>query len=128
MILANQPSLCYSDRTQVFFFGVSERQGGTPRSTYKISATAGETAWPCETTPTPMLPLSVDLIGAPLSRCALIHHHRPDLLDWDLLPKNEPHKCAQIAFDIAARELNVPVSAPVPPYTVTALSVVPATS
>ncbi|POW05985.1 hypothetical protein PSHT_10567 [Puccinia striiformis] len=40
-----------------------------------------------------------------LALCALIHHHRPDLIDWDSLPKADRHTCTQMAFDIAANSL-----------------------
>lgn len=43
-----------------------------------------------------------------LALCALIHHHRPDLLDWDKLPRGDPHACTQMAFDIAAASLGIP--------------------
>ncbi|KAH9442593.1 hypothetical protein Pst134EA_031814 [Puccinia striiformis f. sp. tritici] len=43
-----------------------------------------------------------------LALCALIHHHRPDLIDWDSLPKADRHTCTQMAFDIAANSLGIP--------------------
>ncbi|WAQ88391.1 hypothetical protein PtA15_9A518 [Puccinia triticina] len=43
-----------------------------------------------------------------LALCALIHHHRPDLIDWDNLPRGDQHACTQMAFDIAATSLGVP--------------------
>ncbi|KAA1132531.1 hypothetical protein PGTUg99_012530 [Puccinia graminis f. sp. tritici] len=41
-----------------------------------------------------------------LALCALIHHHRPDLIDWDSLPRGDRHACTQMAFDIAATSLD----------------------
>lgn len=43
-----------------------------------------------------------------LALCALIHHHRPDLIEWDSLPRGDRHACTQIAFDIAATSLGIP--------------------
>ncbi|PLW49023.1 hypothetical protein PCASD_05055 [Puccinia coronata f. sp. avenae] len=43
-----------------------------------------------------------------LALCALIHHHRPDLIDWDNLPRGDRHACTQMAFDIAATSLGIP--------------------
>jgi len=43
-----------------------------------------------------------------LALCALIHHHRPDLIEWDTLPRGDRHACTQIAFDIAATSLGIP--------------------
>ncbi|MBW0513188.1 hypothetical protein O181_052903 [Austropuccinia psidii MF-1] len=43
-----------------------------------------------------------------LALCALIHHHRPDLLNWDTLPHNDKHACTRMAFDIAATKLGIP--------------------
>lgn len=68
-----------------------------------------------------------------LSRCALIHRHRPDLIDWDGLDKvclsltyfytdselqhgwltsmqSDAAGNTQIAFDIASEHLGIPVS------------------
>lgn len=43
-----------------------------------------------------------------LYSCALIHRHRPDLLDWDKLDKSDPHDCTRLAFTIAQQHLNIP--------------------
>ncbi|UZJ56823.1 hypothetical protein CBS101457_006143 [Exobasidium rhododendri] len=43
-----------------------------------------------------------------LAFCALIHRHRPDLLNYDTLQKSDPHACTQLAFDIAQRHLGIP--------------------
>jgi hypothetical protein len=43
-----------------------------------------------------------------LAFCALIHRHRPDLLNYDTLPKEDPHACTRIAFDIAQKHLGIP--------------------
>ena len=40
--------------------------------------------------------------------CALIHRHRPDLLDWDKLDKSDPRVCTRLAFTIAQQHLNIP--------------------
>jgi hypothetical protein len=45
------------------------------------------------------------------SSCALIHRHRPDLIDWDSLPK-DPSSAAgnmRLAFKIADEHLGIPV-------------------
>lgn len=43
--------------------------------------------------------------------CALIHRHRPDLLDWDALPKDPSASEANVklAFKIAEQHLGIPV-------------------
>lgn len=43
-----------------------------------------------------------------LAFCALIHRHRPDLLDFDALDKSDRHYNTQLAFDIAAEHLDIP--------------------
>jgi hypothetical protein len=43
-----------------------------------------------------------------LAFCALIHRHRPDLLNYDSLPKSDPHACTRLAFDIAQKHLGIP--------------------
>ncbi|KAF9188664.1 hypothetical protein BGZ51_000403 [Haplosporangium sp. Z 767] len=43
-----------------------------------------------------------------LAFCALIHRHRPDLLDFDSLDKSDRHYNTQLAFDIAAEHLSIP--------------------
>ncbi|KAG0239019.1 hypothetical protein BGW41_007966 [Actinomortierella wolfii] len=43
-----------------------------------------------------------------LAFCALIHRHRPDLLDYDALDKSDRHGNTQLAFDIAQEHLNIP--------------------
>ncbi|PPQ80403.1 hypothetical protein CVT25_001716 [Psilocybe cyanescens] len=43
-----------------------------------------------------------------LALCALIHCHRPDLLDYDKLDKNDRHGNTRLAFKIAAEHLNIP--------------------
>lgn len=42
-----------------------------------------------------------------LALCALIHHHRPDLLDFDSLNKADRHKNLQLAFDVAEQHLGI---------------------
>ncbi|CAF0858942.1 unnamed protein product [Brachionus calyciflorus] len=43
-----------------------------------------------------------------LAFCALIHRHRPDLIDYDKLNKDEPLKNLNLAFDIAEKHLDIP--------------------
>ena len=43
-------------------------------------------------------------------RCALIHCHRPDLLDYDKLDKADKHANTRLAFRIAEEHLGIPVS------------------
>jgi len=43
-----------------------------------------------------------------LGFCALIHRHRPDLIQYDQLSKDDPAKNLQLAFDVAEKELGIP--------------------
>jgi len=43
-----------------------------------------------------------------LAFCALIHRHRPDLIDYDKLSKEDPVKNLNLAFDIAEKHLDIP--------------------
>ncbi|KAG6853929.1 hypothetical protein C0991_012420 [Blastosporella zonata] len=43
-----------------------------------------------------------------LALCALIHRHRPELLDYDKLDKADRHGNTRLAFTIAAEHLNIP--------------------
>ncbi|KAG0007890.1 hypothetical protein BGZ80_004115, partial [Entomortierella chlamydospora] len=43
-----------------------------------------------------------------LAFCALIHRHRPDLLDFDSLDKSDRHGNTQLAFDVASEHLDIP--------------------
>ncbi len=43
-----------------------------------------------------------------LALCALLHRHRPDLLDWDALPHGDAHACTRLAFALAAEHLGIP--------------------
>jgi len=43
-----------------------------------------------------------------LAFCALIHRHRPDLLDYDPLDKNDAAKNLELAFDVAEKHLGIP--------------------
>lgn len=43
-----------------------------------------------------------------LALCALIHRHRPDLLDYNALPKHDAHACTSIAFRVAQQHLGIP--------------------
>jgi hypothetical protein len=42
--------------------------------------------------------------------CALIHRHRPELLDWDCLDKSDKRANTELAFRVAERSLGIPVS------------------
>ena len=43
-----------------------------------------------------------------LAFCALIHRHRPDLLDYSKLSKDNPLDNLNLAFDIAEKYLDIP--------------------
>jgi hypothetical protein len=43
-------------------------------------------------------------------RCALIHRHRPELLDWNRLDKTDRRTNTQLAFTVAEQSLGIPVS------------------
>uniref|UniRef100_A0A914XJU8 Alpha-actinin, sarcomeric n=1 Tax=Plectus sambesii TaxID=2011161 RepID=A0A914XJU8_9BILA len=43
-----------------------------------------------------------------LAFCALIHRHRPDLLDYDKLNKGDPIHNLNLAFDVAEKHLDIP--------------------
>lgn len=43
-----------------------------------------------------------------LAFCALIHRHRPDLLNYDSLDKSDKHACTRTAFDVAQQHLGIP--------------------
>jgi len=43
-----------------------------------------------------------------LAFCALIHRHRPDLLDYSMLSKDDPLHNLNLAFDIAEKHLDIP--------------------
>ncbi|EIW80884.1 actinin-like protein [Coniophora puteana RWD-64-598 SS2] len=43
-----------------------------------------------------------------LALCALIHRHRPDLLDYDKLDKSDRYGNTRLAFQVAAEHLNIP--------------------
>ncbi len=43
-----------------------------------------------------------------LAFCALLDIHRPDLIDYDALDKNDHRGNMQLAFDIASKEIGIP--------------------
>eukprot|EP01101_Sappina_pedata_P003205 TRINITY_DN1342_c0_g1_i1.p1 TRINITY_DN1342_c0_g1~~TRINITY_DN1342_c0_g1_i1.p1 ORF type:complete len:864 (+),score=523.03 TRINITY_DN1342_c0_g1_i1:23-2593(+) len=43
-----------------------------------------------------------------LAFCALIHKHRPDLIDWENLDKSNKALCLETAFDVAEKSLDIP--------------------
>jgi hypothetical protein len=49
----------------------------------------------------PMIPL--------IFSCALIHRHRPELLDWDKLDKTDKRTNTELAFRVAEQSLGIPV-------------------
>ncbi|XP_035381060.1 protein-methionine sulfoxide oxidase mical3a isoform X2 [Electrophorus electricus] len=42
-----------------------------------------------------------------LALCALIHHYRPDLIDFDILDERDVERNNQLAFDTAEKELGI---------------------
>ena len=48
------------------------------------------------------------LIANMIQSCALLDIHRPDLIDYDSLDKNDHRGNMQLAFDIASKEIGIP--------------------
>lgn len=89
---------------RAFCSGVNARLRLTTMSMCKIFHTAGQMGSLCA--------YSVCWVeGCRLTgrRCALIHCHRPDLLDYDKLNKQDRHGNTELAFQIAADHLGIPV-------------------
>lgn len=42
-------------------------------------------------------------------RCALIHYHRPELLNYHGLHKNDKRNNTELAFKVAEEKLGIPV-------------------
>ena len=49
----------------------------------------------------------LDVVNA-LSSCALLDIHRPDLMDYDCLDKNDHRGNMKLAFEIASKEIGIP--------------------
>jgi hypothetical protein len=47
----------------------------------------------------------------PTNRCALIHRHRPELLDYGKLDKDDTRGNTELALSVAEKELGIPVRA-----------------
>lgn len=43
-----------------------------------------------------------------LAFCALIHRHRPELIDYSKLSKSDPIYNLNLAFDVAEKHLDIP--------------------
>lgn len=43
-----------------------------------------------------------------LAFCALIHRHRPDLIDYNRLSRNNPMHNLNLAFDMAEKQFDIP--------------------
>ncbi|KAJ7643944.1 actinin-like protein [Roridomyces roridus] len=76
-----------------------------------LSAKAGLLLW-CQRKTEPYKEVNVQDFSLSwsdgLALCALIHCHRPDLLDYDKLDKSDRHGNTRLAFKIAAEHLNIP--------------------
>lgn len=57
-------------------------------------------------------------------RCALIHRHRPELLDYDKLDKPDRRGNTELALRVAEEQLGIPVSVS-NPYTHQSLLLTP---
>ena len=87
------------------YSGVSERRRHTQKLTSKTSHGVGQMAWHCQTH---LIWIIVIYAYQYVSRCALIHCHRPDLIKYSELDKSDRHGNTRLAFQVAAEHLQIP--------------------
>lgn len=88
-----------------YYCGVNAKRGDTKVSTSRISRRVSRTVWLCALI---MADSRVD-DGSDI-RCALIHRHRPDLLDFYKLDLSDKRANTEKAFKVAEEFLGIPVS------------------